>query len=226
MRKKKSVGELYIGNENLKGISFPKVNKMTKGGSITIPSSIRRELGINYQDKFEVRTDSATGDIILKRIIGIDALSPINENLFNFNGRLLSIQSAIEVASVVAEIRECINKELGREIAVEEIAEQFSRLWADGDTFITNPTFNKSAYLRSIETRTNEIKDAIERKDEDAKAISKKAKQKEKELLTKKLEKEFKKEHILKRITEEEANKYLKKVEYNKLKKELEKEGK
>lgn len=222
MKRRESVGELYLGNENLKEVGMPKINKVAKNGSLTIPASIRRELGINHLDRYRVAVDGNTGDIILKRIAGVDCLSPINEDLFNFNGRLVSIQSAIELSNVVEEIRTILSKELGEEISIDELPEYFSRIWADGDTFITNPILNSSKYLRSLETRTSEIKDAIEREKVKEIVDNKKEKSDERKRLIKEVEKDFKKAHILDRITKKEAEQLLLKKEYNRLKKEYE----
>lgn len=222
MKRRESVGELYLGNENLKEVGMPKINKVAKNGSLTIPASIRRELGINHLDKYRVAIDENTGDIIFKRIAGMDCLSPISENLFNFNGRMVSLQSAIELSSVVEEIRTILSEELGRELSVDELPEQFSRIWTDGDTFITNPILNSSKYLRSLETRTNEIKDAIQKEKTKKTIENKKEKSNERRRLIKEVEKDFKKAHILDRITEKEAEQLLLKREYNRLKKEYE----
>ena len=54
--------------------------KVSKSGSITIPSHIRREFGIEHGEKVKIDTNK-DGDLILKRVVGSCILCSSNENL-------------------------------------------------------------------------------------------------------------------------------------------------
>ena len=58
--------------------------KISKSGSITIPSHIRREFGIESGEKVKIDTND-TGDLILKRVVGSCVLCGSNENLIKVN---------------------------------------------------------------------------------------------------------------------------------------------
>lgn len=210
----KTLGELYLGNENLKQKTAPKFKKITKSGSLTIPYQLRRTLGINPMDEYEVKVDETTGDITLKRIKGIDALSPSTEMLFNYNGRKVSMHSALELYEMVEEIIRCLNKYYDTEnIDASNVIQWFDKCWIDGDSFETNPAFEKSHMLCGLEDRNKEILEAKELKEQKEKVTtSKKAAKKSIEQL-----------NILDRVTEEEAKKYFKVAEYRKLKKQYNK---
>lgn len=227
-KKANTVGELYLGNENLKdAMTVPRFKRITKNGSLTIPAHIRKSLGINAKDKYEIIVDEKTGDITLKRIAGVDALAPITENLFNYNGRKISIQTAIEIHQIVEEMMRVIEIEVGEPVEVDDLAGIFDQIWNDEeDDFLTNPILRESALLRSLETRDNEIREAIK---EDTKAKAKKSKKEkidnEKAIVDRTINRILS-SPILMRVTNEEAETYFKKTEYRKLLKEMEKENK
>lgn len=223
-KKTNTVGELYLGNENLKdAMTVPRFKRITKNGSLTIPAHIRKSLGINAKDKYEIIVDEKTGDITLKRIAGVDALAPITENLFNYNGRKISIQTAVEIHQIVEEMMRVIEIEVGEPVEVDDLAGIFDQIWNDEeDDFLTNPILRESALLRSLETRDNEIREAVE---EDTKAKAKKSKKEkidnEKAIVDRTINRILS-SPILMRVTNEEAETYFKKTEYRKLLKEME----
>ena len=62
--------------------------KVSKSGSITIPSYIRREFGIESGEKVKIETNT-DGDLILKRIVGSCVLCGENENLIKVNDKYI-----------------------------------------------------------------------------------------------------------------------------------------
>lgn len=62
--------------------------KISKSGSITIPSHIRREYGIESGEKVKIDTNK-DGDLILKRVIGSCVLCGENENLIKVNDKYI-----------------------------------------------------------------------------------------------------------------------------------------
>jgi len=62
--------------------------KISKSGSITIPSHIRREFGIENGEKLKIETNDA-GDLILKRIVGSCVLCGENEKLIKVNDKYI-----------------------------------------------------------------------------------------------------------------------------------------
>ena len=62
--------------------------KISKAGSITIPSSLRRMLGIENGERVKVDV-SENGDIILKRITGSCILCGGNENLIKVDNKYI-----------------------------------------------------------------------------------------------------------------------------------------
>ena len=62
--------------------------KISKSGSITIPSHIRREFGIEHGEKVKIDTNDA-GDLILKRIVGSCIMCGGNEKLVQVDGKYI-----------------------------------------------------------------------------------------------------------------------------------------
>ena len=62
--------------------------KVSKSGSITIPSHIRREFGIENGEKVKIETNDA-GDLILKRMVGSCIMCGENENLIKVNDKYI-----------------------------------------------------------------------------------------------------------------------------------------
>lgn len=62
--------------------------KIGKSGGFTIPSSLRRDLGIHGGEKIKVET-TADGKIVIERIIGSCLICKGNENLKRFEGRFI-----------------------------------------------------------------------------------------------------------------------------------------
>ncbi len=62
--------------------------KVSKSGSITIPSHIRREYGIESGEKVKIDTNDA-GDLILKRIVGSCIMCGENEKLVQVDGKYI-----------------------------------------------------------------------------------------------------------------------------------------
>lgn len=60
--------------------------KISKSGSITIPSHIRRELGIENGEKVKIDVEDS-GKITLTRIIGSCIICGGNENLVNVDDK-------------------------------------------------------------------------------------------------------------------------------------------
>ncbi|MGP1567494.1 MAG: AbrB/MazE/SpoVT family DNA-binding domain-containing protein [Peptoanaerobacter stomatis] len=62
--------------------------KISKAGGVTIPSGIRRELGIENGERVKIDVNNA-GDIILKRITGSCILCGGNENLIKVDNKYI-----------------------------------------------------------------------------------------------------------------------------------------
>ena len=62
--------------------------KISKSGSITIPSHIRREYGIESGEKLKIETNN-DGDLILKRVVGSCILCSSNENLIKVDDKYI-----------------------------------------------------------------------------------------------------------------------------------------
>ena len=62
--------------------------KVSKSGSITIPSHIRREFGIENGEKVKVEINDA-GDLILKRVVGSCIMCGENEKLIQVDGKYI-----------------------------------------------------------------------------------------------------------------------------------------
>ena len=62
--------------------------KISKSGSITRPSHIRREFGIENGEKVKIDTND-TGDLILKRVVGSCILCSSNENLIKVDDKYI-----------------------------------------------------------------------------------------------------------------------------------------
>lgn len=59
--------------------------KISKSGGITIPSHIRREIGIVAGEKVEVKTDEE-GNLVLERIDGSCIVCQTHDNLMKVDG--------------------------------------------------------------------------------------------------------------------------------------------
>ena len=62
--------------------------KVSKSGSITIPSHIRREFGIESGEKVKIETNN-DGDLILKRVVGYCIMCGGNENLIKVEDKYI-----------------------------------------------------------------------------------------------------------------------------------------
>ena len=62
--------------------------KVSKSGSITIPSHIRREYGIKHGEKVKIDTNK-DGDLILKRVVGSCIMCGENENLIKVDDKYI-----------------------------------------------------------------------------------------------------------------------------------------
>lgn len=62
--------------------------KISKSGSITIPSHIRREYGIESGEKLKIETNN-DGDLILKRVVGSCIMCGENEKLVQVDGKYI-----------------------------------------------------------------------------------------------------------------------------------------
>jgi len=61
--------------------------KIGKGGQLTIPAHIRRELGIQNGEKFAIRNDN--GRLVLERVTGSCIICGACEELLIMNGKYL-----------------------------------------------------------------------------------------------------------------------------------------
>lgn len=59
--------------------------KISKSGGVTIPSHIRREIGIAPGEKVEVKTDSS-GNLVLERIEGSCLMCQTHDELVKVDG--------------------------------------------------------------------------------------------------------------------------------------------
>lgn len=62
--------------------------KISKSGGVTIPSSLRRDLGIQGGEKIKIDT-TTDGRIVIERIIGSCLICKGDESLKNFEGRFI-----------------------------------------------------------------------------------------------------------------------------------------
>ncbi len=62
--------------------------KISKGGSITIPSSLRMKLGIQGKEKIKIEPQD-DGNIIIRRIQGTCIFCDSTENVQAFKGRYI-----------------------------------------------------------------------------------------------------------------------------------------
>lgn len=62
--------------------------KITRGGSITIPSDLRRELGIQGGEKVKIEVQD-NGDITLSRVIGNCIMCGSNDELIKLDGKYI-----------------------------------------------------------------------------------------------------------------------------------------
>ena len=62
--------------------------KISKAGGVTIPSSLRRELGIENGERVKIDVNNA-GEIILSRITGSCILCGGNENLIKLDSKYI-----------------------------------------------------------------------------------------------------------------------------------------
>ena len=62
--------------------------KISKVGSITIPSHIRRQFGINESEKFKIEVVN-NGEILLTRIVGSCIMCESNDELIEYKGKYI-----------------------------------------------------------------------------------------------------------------------------------------
>lgn len=62
--------------------------KISKSGSITIPANLRRDLGIEKGEKFNLEVQ-ADGRISLKRIVGSCVFCKSDEKVVTYSGRFI-----------------------------------------------------------------------------------------------------------------------------------------
>lgn len=62
--------------------------KISKAGGVTIPSSLRRELGIENGERVKIDVNNA-GDIILKRITGSCIMCGGNDELIKLDNKYI-----------------------------------------------------------------------------------------------------------------------------------------
>lgn len=62
--------------------------KISSSGSITIPSAVRRELGIQKGEKVKIETVN-NGQILLTRIVGSCVMCEKNEHLIPYRGKYI-----------------------------------------------------------------------------------------------------------------------------------------
>ena len=73
--------------------------KISKSGGITIPSALRRDLGITGKEKVLISVDDS-GDIKLKRIAGSCIFCGNYENLVNYEGRYICSECAKKIGGL------------------------------------------------------------------------------------------------------------------------------
>ena len=62
--------------------------KISKVGSITIPSHIRRQFGISESEKFKIEVVN-NGEILLTRIVGSCIMCESNDELIEYKGKYI-----------------------------------------------------------------------------------------------------------------------------------------
>ena len=62
--------------------------KVSKSGSVTIPSHIRRQFGINESEKFKIEVVN-NGEILLTRIVGSCIMCESNDELIEYKGKYI-----------------------------------------------------------------------------------------------------------------------------------------
>ena len=62
--------------------------KISKSGSVTIPSHIRRQFGISESEKFKIEVVN-NGEILLTRIVGSCIMCESNDELIEYKGKYI-----------------------------------------------------------------------------------------------------------------------------------------
>lgn len=74
--------------------------KIGKSGAVTIPSSLRRDLGIQGKEKVNISVNDA-GDLIVKRIAGTCVFCGSYEGVAAYKGRFVCRSCAKEIGGIV-----------------------------------------------------------------------------------------------------------------------------
>lgn len=92
--------------------------KLSKGGSITLPSALRREYGLAGGEKFKIFVDTEDGSILLQRIQGQCMFCGSDKRMIVFYGRFICSACVELMGSDVAD-RQLVHAFVG-ESAQEE----------------------------------------------------------------------------------------------------------
>lgn len=117
MIKNKEKKNLVVGNASeyvvgLQHAAMPSYSrKLTKSGAITIPSVLRKRLGMKPKDLFEIREMPEEGVIILKRIKGTCPITGDTTNLVNINGMFLSVDVINALKDMGSDLYNYVNTE-------------------------------------------------------------------------------------------------------------------
>lgn len=78
--------------------------KLSKSGSITLPSALRREYGLLDGEKFSISVNNETGAILLERIQGECMFCGSEDSLIVFEGRSICAECVQAMSHSVAEM--------------------------------------------------------------------------------------------------------------------------
>ena len=73
--------------------------KIGKSGAVTIPSSLRRDLGIQGKEKVDISYNDA-GDLIVRRIAGTCIFCGAHEGIRPYKGRFVCKDCGVELGGV------------------------------------------------------------------------------------------------------------------------------
>lgn len=104
-----NASEYVVGMKHAAMRSYSR--KLTKGGGITIPSQMRKRLGMEHKDIFEVREIPEEGIIVLKRIKGTCPITGQTTNLVNINGMFISIDVINALKDMGKDLYDYVNTE-------------------------------------------------------------------------------------------------------------------
>ncbi len=76
--------------------------KISSSGSITIPSAVRRELGIQKGEKVKIETVN-NGQILLTRIVGSCVMCEKNEHLIAYKGKYICSKCLNDINKIAVE---------------------------------------------------------------------------------------------------------------------------